>query len=90
MMLGADVGGTFTDLVLVAHGEVRTAKIPTSQHQEEAIAEGIDELSGDASVDVFVHGTTVATNALLERINGSISAVCRLSGMKSQYIINGT
>jgi N-methylhydantoinase A len=67
MMLGADVGGTFTDLVLVAQGEVRTAKIPTSQHQEEAIAEGIDELSGDASVDVFVHGTTVATNALLER-----------------------
>jgi len=67
MMLGADVGGTFTDLVLVADGKVRTAKILTSAHQEDAIAEGIDELSGDDSVDVFVHGTTVATNALLER-----------------------
>ena len=67
MMLGADVGGTFTDLVLVADGEVRTAKIPTSLRQESAIADGIDELSGDAPVDVFVHGTTVATNALLER-----------------------
>ncbi len=67
MMLGADVGGTFTDLVLVAHGEVFTAKIPTSVRQEDAIADGIEELAGDTPVDVFVHGTTVATNALLER-----------------------
>jgi len=67
MMLGADVGGTFTDLVLVVDGAVKTAKIPTSEHQEDAIAEGIDELSGDVSVDIFVHGTTVATNALLQR-----------------------
>lgn len=67
MMLGADVGGTFTDLVLVVDGIVKTAKIPTSKHQEDAIAEGIDVLAGDGSVNVFVHGTTVATNALLER-----------------------
>lgn len=67
MMLGADVGGTFTDLVLVVDGEVATAKIPTSRHQENAIADGIDELAGGSFVDVFVHGTTVATNALLER-----------------------
>jgi len=67
MMLGGDVGGTFTDLVLVVDGRVRTAKIPTSPQQEDAIAEGIEELAGGASVDVFLHGTTVATNALLER-----------------------
>ncbi|MCL1599971.1 MAG: hydantoinase/oxoprolinase family protein [Actinomycetia bacterium] len=66
-MLGADVGGTFTDLVLVVDGKVSTAKIPTSRHQEDAIATGIDELAGESSVDVFVHGTTIATNALLER-----------------------
>jgi len=66
-MLGADVGGTFTDLVLVVDGLVSTAKIPTSTHQEDAIATGIDELAGEASIDVFVHGTTIATNALLER-----------------------
>lgn len=66
-MLGGDVGGTFTDLVLVVDGMVRTAKIPTSPQQEDAIAEGIEELAGGASVDVFLHGTTVATNALLER-----------------------
>jgi N-methylhydantoinase A len=66
-MLGADVGGTFTDLVLVVDGSVRTAKIPTSQHQEDAIAAGIDELADETPIDVFVHGTTIATNALLER-----------------------
>jgi len=66
-MLGADVGGTFTDLVLVVDGSVRTAKIPTSQFQEDAIAAGIDELAGALPIGVFVHGTTIATNALLER-----------------------
>jgi N-methylhydantoinase A len=66
-MLGADVGGTFTDLVLVVDGSVSIAKIPTSTHQEDAIAAGIDELAGESSIDVFVHGTTIATNALLER-----------------------
>jgi N-methylhydantoinase A len=67
MMLGADVGGTFTDLVLVVDGLVRTAKIPTSPLQEEAVVEGIDELAGVSPIEAFVHGTTIATNALLER-----------------------
>jgi N-methylhydantoinase A len=66
-MLGADVGGTFTDLVLIVDGSVRTVKIPTSRHQENAVADGIDELAGGSPIDVFVHGTTIATNALLER-----------------------
>lgn len=66
-MLGADVGGTFTDLVFVLDGVVTTAKIATTDHQEEGIAAGIDELAAGSPVDVFVHGTTIATNALLER-----------------------
>jgi len=75
MILGADVGGTFTDLVLVVDGEVTTAKIPTSIRQEDAILEGIEELAGGTPVDVFVHGTTVATNALLERKGGRTALV---------------
>ncbi len=67
MILGADVGGTFTDLVVVAHGDVATVKIPTSHRQEEAIAEGIGILADGSEIGAFVHGTTVATNALLER-----------------------
>ncbi len=78
MILGADVGGTFTDLVLVVDGEVTTAKIPTSIRQEDAILEGIEELAGGTPVDVFVHGTTVATNALLERKGGRTALVTDL------------
>jgi N-methylhydantoinase A len=50
MILGADVGGTFTDLVLVVDGEVTTAKIPTSRRQEDAISEGIEELAGESHI----------------------------------------
>lgn len=75
MILGADVGGTFTDLILVVDGEVTTAKIPTSTKQEDAISAGIEELAGGTPVDVFVHGTTVATNALLERKGGRTALV---------------
>jgi len=75
MILGADVGGTFTDLILAVDGKVTTAKIPTSLRQEDAISEGIEELAGESPVDVFVHGTTIATNALLERKGGRTALV---------------
>ncbi|GMQ97949.1 MAG: hydantoinase/oxoprolinase family protein [Acidimicrobiia bacterium] len=67
MILGADVGGTFTDVVVVDNGSISTAKVPTSSVQSEAIAEGLHRLTRGAPVDAFVNGTTVATNALLER-----------------------
>jgi N-methylhydantoinase A len=66
MILGADVGGTFTDLVLVNDGQLTTAKIPTSDIQGDAIASGIDQMAHGHRIEAFVHGTTVATNALLE------------------------
>src|SRR6266850_6577007 len=70
-LVGVDVGGTFTDLVLVdeASGEVRVAKVPTTVANQ---AGGVQAaLAGTAAgadeVAVIVHGTTTATNALLER-----------------------
>ncbi len=72
MILGADIGGTFTDVVLVDRGSVSTAKIPTSALQSDAIVEGLDRLAGCGSIDAFVHGTTVATNALLERTGARV------------------
>ncbi len=75
MILGADVGGTFTDLVLVDHGTVRTAKIPTSELQSDAIIEGLHRLSSGAPVEAFVHGTTIATNALLERKGARVALI---------------
>jgi len=61
------VGGTFTDVILVDGGSVTTAKVPTSPVQSDAISEGLSRLTEGVPVEVFVNGTTVATNALLER-----------------------
>ena len=66
MILGVDVGGTFTDFFLWDGAHVRTAKLPTTVgDQSEAVLAGAGELAD--RVDVFLHGTTTATNALLER-----------------------
>ncbi|HEU0247159.1 MAG TPA: hydantoinase/oxoprolinase family protein [Gaiellaceae bacterium] len=64
--LGVDVGGTFTDAVLVAGGDVQTAKIPTAARQEESVVAAVAALGIDG-VERFTHGTTIATNALLQR-----------------------
>ena len=64
--LGIDVGGTFTDAVLVEDGTLRTAKVPTEARQEESVIAAAAAV-GVADVDRFTHGTTIATNALLER-----------------------
>jgi N-methylhydantoinase A len=64
--LGIDVGGTFTDAVLVSDGDVRTAKVPTQPRQEESVLAAAAAVGAD-EVDRFTHGTTIATNALLQR-----------------------
>jgi N-methylhydantoinase A len=64
--LGIDVGGTFTDAVLVEDGVVRVGKVPTRANQEESVVEAARAV-GAAHVGRFTHGTTIATNALLER-----------------------
>jgi len=65
-ILGVDVGGTFTDAVLLDGGVARTAKVPTAARQEESVLAAARAV-GAADVERFAHGTTVATNALLER-----------------------
>ncbi|HXP73487.1 MAG TPA: hydantoinase/oxoprolinase family protein [Stellaceae bacterium] len=72
--LGADVGGTFTDLVLAAPGGHATTRkvLSTTANYAEAVVRGIAELLAEAAVgggDIaeIIHGTTVATNAILER-----------------------
>src|SRR5438552_10693088 len=72
--LAADVGGTFTDVILLsADGAVTSQKIlSTGPHYDRAVAEGAARLTGgvqhkdSASIAEVVHGTTVATNAVLE------------------------
>jgi N-methylhydantoinase A len=79
--LGIDVGGTFTDLCLIdeADRSVRNWKVPsTPADPSDAMLTGIAELLDDvgatpASVVYLAHGTTVATNVLLERRGASIA-----------------
>ncbi|MPZ87072.1 MAG: hydantoinase/oxoprolinase family protein [Nitriliruptorales bacterium] len=65
---GVDVGGTFTDVVLVAPGEApRAVKVPTTpEDQGEGVVAGLRE-AAPAAVPLVAHGTTTATNAVLER-----------------------
>jgi N-methylhydantoinase A len=79
-ILGIDVGGTFTDAVLLANGELRTAKVPTELRQEESVL-GAARAVGAAEVARFTHGTTIATNALLER-KGARTALVTTAGFE--------
>jgi N-methylhydantoinase A len=70
--LGVDVGGTFTDAVLVTDDGMTTAKVLSTPGQEEGVVaaarEALDRAGvAPGDVDHFVHGSTVATNALLTR-----------------------
>src|ERR671931_2458323 len=65
-ILGVDVGGTFTDAVFVDDGSISTGKVLTAARQEESVLAAARAAGADA-VERFAHGTTVATNALLER-----------------------
>src|SRR2546429_1225641 len=65
-ILGVDVGGTFTDAVLLDDGQLRMAKVLTAERQEESVLAAARAV-GAEHVERFAHGTTVATNALLER-----------------------
>src|SRR5436305_8972961 len=76
-ILGVDVGGTFTDAVLVEEGRIRTAKVPTAPRQEESVLAAARAVGAGAGARLtrFAHGTTVATNALLERRGARIAYV---------------
>ncbi|MFZ0343424.1 MAG: hydantoinase/oxoprolinase N-terminal domain-containing protein, partial [Gaiellaceae bacterium] len=74
-ILGVDVGGTFTDAVLVEEGRILTAKVPTAVRQEESVLAAVRAVGAGAGLERFAHGTTVATNALLERRGARIAYV---------------
>ena len=67
MIIGADVGGTFTDVVAIDESGVVVRKVPTTEDPADAVRDVMEELAGSVPADALIHGTTVATNALLER-----------------------
>ena len=65
--VGVDVGGTFTDFVVVTDSQFRVFKVPSTPNApEQAVLNGLRE-AGINAADAIVHGSTVATNSLLER-----------------------
>ena len=71
--LGVDVGGTFTDLLLIneENGETHSAKVPsTPQDPSIAVLNGVDRIAKETNINLadigrVMHGTTIATNAVL-------------------------
>lgn len=86
MRIGADIGGTFTDVVLVddRDGAFRLGKVLTTPAQpDDGVISGVKEVvNGDAgAVAHMVHGTTLFTNALIER-KGSLTALVTTKGFR--------
>ena len=66
-VVGIDVGGTFTDIAVLKDGRLTVHKLPsTPQNPSLGIVQGVGEVDVDRADADFVHGSTVATNALLE------------------------
>jgi N-methylhydantoinase A len=77
-IVGVDVGGTFTDLFWFDEAESRfaTAKAPSNRGDEAlGFIEGLRRLGSVSSFASIVHGTTVGTNALLERKGGRVGLI---------------
>ncbi len=88
LRIGADVGGTFTDIVLEQHdGSFVSSKVLTTHGRpEQGILDGISLLVEQygvalSEVEQIVHGTTLATNALIER-NGARTALVTTEGFR--------
>lgn len=80
LMIGVDVGGTFTDIFVLneAAGTARVGKVPTTRpDQSRGFLDGIkQEVSDFSQISVVVHGTTAGTNALLERKGAKTGVIC--------------
>ncbi len=85
--LAVDIGGTFTDLALEHGGGRRTAKVlTTGAEPERGVLEGVASILrgaglGPADVGILVHGTTLATNAIIER-KGARTALVTTQGFR--------
>ena len=90
--IAVDIGGTFTDAILQTETHSFSAKIPTTpERPEQAFLEIVELLLGDAglepsAVSSVIHGTTIATNALIER-KGATTAFITTEGFRDSLAI---
>ena len=84
--IGVDTGGTFTDFVVIRDGKIEMFKeLSTPQYPEDAILKGITRSAVSRAAEV-IHGSTVATNALLER-KGARTALLTTRGFEDVLVI---
>lgn len=89
MQVGVDIGGTFTDLVLSDNGELKIHKLLSSPHNPaESMLKGLGIITpgGIAALTQVAHGSTVATNAILER-KGAKTALITTQGFRDVLFI---
>ena len=89
--IGVDVGGTFTDILCLDGERLLSAKVPSLPgRQWRGVLNALAELGIDtAAIGVFVHGTTIATNTLLER-KGAKTALVTTEGFRDTIEIGRT
>ena len=84
-LVGVDVGGTFTDLLAYdeAEGQLLAAKVPSLPGEQwRGVLDALTELNIKSNdIRAFVHGTTIATNTLLER-RGAKTAMVTTEGFR--------
>ncbi|MCA9913853.1 MAG: hydantoinase/oxoprolinase family protein, partial [Anaerolineae bacterium] len=89
MLVGVDVGGTFTDLVLSVDGRLRIHKVlSTPENPATAMLHGLQHITQEnlSALHQIAHGSTVATNAILERKGGRI-ALLTTQGFRDLLLI---
>ena len=87
LTIGVDVGGTFTDLVATNGKSLRVVKLPSTPPDfERAVIEAVGRVIGDSADVRVVHGSTVATNALLQRA-GADAAFVTTDGFRDMLLI---
>ncbi len=89
MRAGVDIGGTFTDLALIEGGQLKIHKLLSSPQQpEQSMLAGLEALApaGRAALEQIAHGSTVATNAILER-KGARAALITTAGFRDLLFI---
>ncbi len=82
LLVGVDTGGTFTDIVLIREGNILIHKVlSTPSDPSQAILQGLAQLGVAQNLDVLVHGSTVATNAVLEH-KGAVTGLITTAGFR--------
>src|SRR5260370_12513640 len=82
LYVGVDTGGTFTDLVFLSEGALRIHKVlSTPTNPSQAILQGLQDLGIAEHLTALIHGSTVATNAVLEH-QGVLTGLITTAGFR--------